>query len=199
MSDFDVKHARDRLKTETRAALLAAAGRILAEDGLAALTVRRVAGEVGASAKLVYTLYGGKDGLLEALYLDAFAGLARALDRAPSTLEARARLVAMVKAYRRYALAHPDRYGVMFGQAGAGFIPSQDARRRAWSTFSALKQALVYHLGDEHDAPDTIEVRTRVLWAAMHGAVSLELRGLLGTPDMAQAVYDRAVDDLLAG
>lgn len=198
MSDFDVKDARDRLKAETRAALLAAAGRILADEGLAALTVRRVAGEVGASAKLVYTLYGGKDGLLEALYLDAFAGLAGALDRSTSSLKPRARLVAMVEAYRRYALAHPDRYGVMFGEAGAGFRPSLDARRYAWSTFSALKQALADHLG-RAAAPDTIEVRTRVLWAAMHGTVSLELRGLLGAPDMAQAVYDRAVDDLLAG
>lgn len=196
MASFDVKDARDRLKVETRAALLGAAGRVLAEEGLAALTVRRAAAEVGASAKLVYTLFGGKEGLLEALYLDAFAGLAGALDGSARTLEPVARILAMAEAYRGYALAHPDRYGVMFGEAGAGFTPSMTARREAWGTFATLKQAMGEHLGDV-DA-DLVEVRTRVLWSAMHGAVSLELRGLLGPPELASQVYQRAVDDLVA-
>ena len=196
MAGFDVKDARDRLKVETRAALLGAAARILAEEGLAALTVRRAASEVGASAKLVYTLFGGKDGLLEALYLDAFAGLAGALDGSAETLEPVARIASMAEAYRRYALAHPDRYGVMFGEAGAGFTASVEARREAWGTFAALKQAMSEHLGDA--GGEAVEVRTRVLWSAMHGAVSLELRGLLGPPELAGQIYERAVADLLA-
>lgn len=197
MAAYDVKDARDRLKAETRAALLGAAGRILAEEGLAALTVRRAAAEVGASAKLVYTLFGGKDGLLEALYLDGFEGLARAVDSASRAAPPNAQLAAMAQAYRRYALTHPDRYAVMFGDAGAGFSPSPEARRRAWSTFAALPRALS-ELHPEHP-PDQVETEARALWAAMHGAVSLELRGLLGAAPLPDRIYARAVASALRG
>lgn len=191
MAAFDAKDARDRLKAETRTALLGAAGRILAEEGLAALTVRRAAAEVGASAKLVYTLFGGKDGLMEALYLDGFEGLARAVDGVGGDGAPAARLKALAGAYRRYALDHPDRYAVMFGDAGAGFSPSPDARRAAWSTFAALPRTLAELYPDR--TPAEIDADARALWAAMHGAVSLDLRGLLGAAPLPDQIHDRVM------
>ena len=57
----------------TRAALLAAAERIVAEGGPAALSVRAVADAAGTTTRAVYSLFGSKDGLLvEALARDAF-------------------------------------------------------------------------------------------------------------------------------
>ncbi len=191
MAEYDAKQARESMRAATRRALIDAARAILNEDGLAGLTVRRVGERVNASAKLIYTLFGGKDGLLEAVYLDAFAGLETMLGDGLGALAPRRRVTAMADAYRAYALAHPDRYAVMFGDVAAGFSPSAEARRRAWRTFSALRQAI----RESNDRLDDQQgdLATRVLWAAMHGAISLELRELSGPPALADTIFAAAV------
>jgi AcrR family transcriptional regulator len=67
---------------DTRARILDAALRLLADEGHAALTVRRVATEAGCSTIGVYTWFGGKDGLIDALWTEGFASFAAALRRA---------------------------------------------------------------------------------------------------------------------
>ncbi|MFD0660124.1 TetR/AcrR family transcriptional regulator [Thermocatellispora tengchongensis] len=57
-----------------RTAILDAAIRLLADEGPAALTVRRISGDVGCSTKVIYTMFGGKDGLVEALWRRASPG-----------------------------------------------------------------------------------------------------------------------------
>src|SRR5437763_11704312 len=77
------------------------AGRILARDGAAALTLRRLAAASGTSTMAVYTLYGDKPGLLRAMYRAGFERLGAALRAVSATsddpLEA---LLALGHAYR---------------------------------------------------------------------------------------------------
>src|SRR5512132_948470 len=65
----------------TRTALLAAAERIVADGGPAALSVRAVADAAGTTTRAVYSLFGSKDGLLvQALARDAFEFLYTEID-----------------------------------------------------------------------------------------------------------------------
>ena len=65
----------------TREALLAAAERIVAEGGPAALSVRAVADAADTTTRAVYSLFGSKDGLLvQALARDAFVFLYDEID-----------------------------------------------------------------------------------------------------------------------
>ncbi|MGW5156849.1 TetR/AcrR family transcriptional regulator [Nonomuraea wenchangensis] len=66
-----------------RTAILDTATHLLVTEGPGALTVRRIAGEAGCSTKVIYTLFGGKDGLVEALWLEGFARFERRLRAAP--------------------------------------------------------------------------------------------------------------------
>lgn len=59
---------------QTRAAVLGAARRLFLEDGYAATTVARVAGEAGTSVETVYKAFGGKSGLVRALWERGLAG-----------------------------------------------------------------------------------------------------------------------------
>src|SRR6266498_4980937 len=68
---------------ETGSALLDAAERIVETDGVAGLSVRRVADEAGTSTRAVYTVSGSKEGLIVALGQRAFAWLASAIDALP--------------------------------------------------------------------------------------------------------------------
>ncbi len=71
---------------QTRAALRAAAERLVAEGGPAALSVRAVAREAGTTTRAVYSLFGSKEALLvDALARDAFEFLYEEIDALPET------------------------------------------------------------------------------------------------------------------
>src|SRR5262245_47902905 len=92
----------------TALALLDAAERLIAEEGLEALSVRRVAGAVGATTRAVYSLFGSKEGLVVALGVRAFDLLGTAILALPATDEPGGDLVeAGVVVFRRFVLQHP--------------------------------------------------------------------------------------------
>ncbi len=171
--------ARRRGQDELRGFLLDAAGRLLTDEGPAALTMRRVAAEVGCSTTVLYTLFGGKDGLAAGLYREGFVRLRRRLDALPPEPDPVRRLLVLGAAYRDSALTDPHLYRVMFLGAIPGFVPGADARAGADAAFAPLVDAAracidagLLRAGD----PSAV---AEVLWAAAHGVVSLELGGLL--------------------
>ncbi|MFB7474042.1 TetR/AcrR family transcriptional regulator [Kitasatospora sp. NPDC056184] len=169
--------ALQRGQESARAAVLDCAIGLLIADGPAALTMRRVATEIGTSTKVLYTMFGAKEGLAEALYREGFARLRRAQERTPLTADPLARLNDLGAAYRQHALAEPAYYRVMFEQAIPGYRPNAESLASAETAFDASVAAVeaciatgVFRPGDPHEI-------SKLLWAAAHGAVSLELAG----------------------
>ena len=114
MSATAYQQAQREGQSAVRAAILDVAKSLLIGEGPAALTVRRISGEAGCSTKVIYTLFGGKDGLARALWLEGFARFERRLLAVPDGDDALARLRAGLDAYREYALEEPEYYRVMF-------------------------------------------------------------------------------------
>lgn len=189
---LDLRLARAEFDADTRAAVLVAAARILREEGPAALTVRRVAERINASTKVIYTRFGGKDGLLDALYLYAFERLGGVLAECLEVCEPTARLRRMCDAYRHYAMTEPALYNIMFGDLGRAYEAPASSRRAAWRTFHALRDTVAAVL-PEPCAADADRV-TRLLWSAMHGVVGLELRDVLGDAATCGAIFEQAID-----
>jgi AcrR family transcriptional regulator len=65
---------------QTRLALLGAAERLVARDGVAALSVRSVAEAVGTSTRAVYSVFGSKEALVRGLATHFFELLMDAVD-----------------------------------------------------------------------------------------------------------------------
>src|SRR5215212_9156269 len=97
MYRYAVKVGRPQEHNEkTRAALRAAAERLVARGGAGAFSVRAVADEAGTTTRAVYTLFGSKDGLLiDALAQGAFEILADGIDDLPDTDDPVADLIAV--------------------------------------------------------------------------------------------------------
>ena len=129
MFRYAVNVGRKRVHTEeTAEALLDAAERILETEGLEALTVRRVADEVGTTTRAVYTSLGSKDALLVGLGVRGFALLEAQVTALPQTDEPTADLIAgSVSGFRAWALAHPALYQVTFQQRA---VASPEVRQR---------------------------------------------------------------------
>ena len=163
---------------DTSAALLQAAHRWLAEHGSEALTVRRIATEAGMSTMNVYSRFGGKDGVVDELYMDGFSRLFAAINSVAETDDLTADLMAMSRAYRQFALDYPTYYKVMFRSAIHDFTPSADATDLALAGLGVFVDRIVagqergrIRADDDYPAAEI----AAWLWASCHGLVSLEL------------------------
>jgi len=175
--------------------LVDAAGRILADEGVGALTLRRLAQTAGTSTMAVYTLFGDKPGLLAAMYREGYrrlgATMAAAAEGVDDPLEA---LVRYGRAYRSAALANPHLYDLMFGRPVPAFSPDEDAQQVADSTFRPLVEGVQRCLDAGVLVGDDAERVAFHLWAVSHGMVSLELAGHLPNDRAARDVaYEEAL------
>jgi AcrR family transcriptional regulator len=181
--------------------LLTAAEAVLVRDGPGGLTVRAVAAEAGIAPMGVYNRLGGKDGLVDALLIRGFDRLRAAIETSmndASEPSVRARLLACGLSYRKFALANPHFYAIMFEDAIPHERDNPEVGEHAQATFGALVRSVeLAGAAGVIDAPDPVEAAQQI-WSAVHGAVALELRGLVLTPDPAHT-YRAFLDTLFRG
>jgi AcrR family transcriptional regulator len=98
--------------------LIELATQAVEKSGPEALRVRPLAAEVGASTQVIYTLFGGMPGLIQAVVAEGFVRFARHVGAVPETEDPVADIFAKGGAYAEWALAHPQLYRLMFGLTG---------------------------------------------------------------------------------
>jgi len=187
---------------ETSTALLAAAHRLLAEQGSEALTVRRIATEAGMSTMNVYSRFGGKDGVVDELYRDGFDRLFATVNSVPQTDDFAGDLMSMAHAYRQFALDHPTYYKVMFRSAIHDFTPSDEATEVALAGLQVFVERIA--AGQErgvvrNDESYPASEIAAWLWASCHGLVSLELFAVADERVSWQSVFDNGMRTAIAG
>jgi AcrR family transcriptional regulator len=122
----------------TGQALLAAAEQLVADGGLGALSVRAVAQQVGTTTRAVYSLFGSKGGLEQALVARAFQVLAEEVEKVPFTDNPADDLVAVVvQGFRSFVTAHPDLFRLVF-TPGDRLEPDEAAEAERVSSWDIL-------------------------------------------------------------
>ncbi|MFN2537293.1 MAG: TetR/AcrR family transcriptional regulator [Mycobacteriales bacterium] len=179
-----------------RRQVVEAAARVLAEDGPHGLSLRRIAADAGGSTQIVYTLFGGKPGLADALYGEGFrrlsSAMTAALDAAPPPGDPE-RLMALGRAYLAFAAAEPAFFAVMFSRAIAGFTPTRDTRAYGRSCTFGLVVAEAQRCLDAGTLTGgSADDLARICWATGHGVASLEAAGMLHAEDR-DAFVERAL------
>jgi AcrR family transcriptional regulator len=145
--------------------------RLLEQRGPGALRIRDVADAAEQSTMGVYTHFGSKQGLLEQLYLHGFRRLEERLNSVASDGHGPEELLAFALAYRAFAVDHEALYGLMFERATPDFVPSDASRMAGLATFEMLATRLV-DLRPESADP---AADAHLVWATMHGLVTIEL------------------------
>lgn len=183
--------ARPRLHDDAlRARLLDVTSRVISSDGEGAVTVRNVAADAGTSASAVYALFGSREALVEAVCGEGFRRFAEHLAAVGQSDDPVADLLGLGGAYRRFALADPHFYRVMFYRAVSP-VPAGPASAIEQPTFRVLHDAVARAVGGA--PPEHVLSAAVGLWGLVHGLVSLELVGLLpGDEREREAAFDRA-------
>lgn len=173
--------------------LLDCAGELLSEHGAKALSLRKLAAEVNTSTTAVYSLFGGKPGLVRELYIEAFRRFGGRLRLAERSGKAAEDLIVLGMAYRAAALADPHLYSIMFTKVVPGFDPDDEAKAHGLAALEPLLDVIRAGIADgtfTDTEPETIALAS---WGIAHGLVSLEINGNM--PDIMDVapVYERSL------
>lgn len=165
-----------------REEILAAARRLLLEEGQQAMTIRRIADIVGVSSTTLYLYFPDRDAILIALCDDAFSSLLSVFKsinmQAAEPLTA---LKALMRAYVDFGLTHPDAYRLIFMVKALGIhgalhpleMPEDGPGAQGALCFRTL-HAQVKRLVDAGATEDQDAVLlSQMIWMTGHGLVSL--------------------------
>jgi AcrR family transcriptional regulator len=192
---------------DTRALLTAAARDVFLEVGQAGFSLREVARRVGVSAAAVYRHFDGKEALLFAACTQGFQVFSSYLVRALGAATPLERLLWTSDQYRLFALENPRDYRFIF-MSPADQVSPPLASVAAVDTSSLPQQSTFRFLVDRVRecmatdvlASDEAERVALVIWAHVHGVVSLRLAGqlrALGNDEAFSAFYRASVARLL--
>ena len=188
---------KDKTQRET---ILTAATDLLASGGAEALRVRDIAAAAECSTMGVYSHFGGKDGLVDAIFVNGFECFTAAL-RDAWTGPSHGRLERIGTAYRTWALANPGSYSLMFGGAIPGFTPSDDSLAIAAQSFDVLTDGIVAEqTAGRLRSGDPVD-HAWGMWGMVHGLVMLELTGMTPptTTTSPEDAYRRGLAALVQG
>lgn len=239
---------RERLRAQALKDIKAAALSHLREYGAADLSLRAVARDAGISAPGLYRYFNGRDELLTALIADGYNDLAdhlavavgmdpsalSGLDRRPpqpdetvtGSADIADRLRAACRAYREWAVTHPNEFGLIYGDPIPGYAAPADgetvrANRRVGLLLGGLViEAFASGRARVPDSFDTPELRQKLaplvddmgadvdgpalgamlaLWSRLHGIISLEAFGHLAWlfEDDASALFEAELATML--
>jgi AcrR family transcriptional regulator len=186
---------------DTRAAILAAATRLLATAGADGVTMRAVGARVGITAMAIYRHFADRHALLDALHDRGFAALATHLRVRVRARTPERRLLGALDAYLDFALRRPREFDLMF-------VHRVRATRRFPDDYAAGRSEAFGLVATEVAAgmqagvlrTDDVLEATLALWSAIHGFVMLHRGGRFGTGDMAtRRLARRCLGRLLTG
>ncbi len=186
--------------SEQQHAILGAALELLAAGGPQALRVRDIATTAGCTTMTVYSRFGGKDGIVEAIYVDGFRRFTQAL-KAAAQSSGDDRGEALGMAYRVWALENPGSYQVMFTEAVPGFSPSAEAGLVAGGAFQVLLDLVkAEQVAGRFHSGGVTEIAW-ALWGISHGLVMLELASIqpMDEPVVTEAIFRSALHAMVRG
>ncbi len=170
----DVRPATASRHEKLQTALIEAAERAIATQGLGALRARALAEEVGCAVGAIYTIFPDLDGIILAVNARTLVEIDALLGQAQDLTDPIAHLVWLASAYLDYAASHRSRWAALFQHrlpAGRS-MPDWFARQQD-TAFSHIEVPLA-RLCPALSTPDAA-LLARSLFASVHGMVALGL------------------------
>lgn len=172
---------RPRLRNDQlRERLLDGALQLVTDGGPTALTTRAVAASADSSISAVHELFGGKPGLIRAMFVDGFDRLSQDLLALPENDDPIEGVMELAAAFRRFAMQHRQLFEVMFSRPFAEFSPQPGDLDAADIIHRIIVQRVGASLGP-HTSRAFRKDAALAMAAVMRGLADMELAGILGS------------------
>lgn len=174
-SDMAVESRRERERAARRQLIITTARTVAEAEGWDAVTTRRLSAEIEYSQPVLYKHFASMEQVADAVAVDGFAELAHLIRQARLRDDSKTDVLTRIAhAYVDFARDNPAVYSAMFSRSTALRFAVEDTPPQLTEAFAELRHA-VDATGDDPNA-DTL---TEVLWAALHGLITLDGAGRL--------------------
>lgn len=189
---------REREKQALRKKILDAGREILVADGYDALTMRKLAEKVEYTPGALYAHFPDKDALVRAICQCDMSDFAKECRAALDIREPIEQLRTLARLYARFALEHPQQYKVLFVLDPVPALDHEalvDRGNPESDAYAILELAVTNALAAGHFAgfKSRPQLVAQLLWAGMHGVVSIENRRHEGMKIPFEPIEDRVV------
>ncbi|WP_031470327.1 TetR/AcrR family transcriptional regulator [Sciscionella sediminilitoris] len=177
---------RERLRKATLDEIHGAVRTLLVEQGPGAVTINAVARQVGMSGPALYHYYASHDELVGAVTAGFLRELATAMEQARETRAEEPvgrRIVAVCRAMRAWAIAHPAEFGWIFaGPISPANRRPESTRHRAGQRFEQilldltveLWQTRPFPVPEPDELPESLRTQLAAYSASIDGRLPLE-------------------------
>jgi len=161
-------------QSETSKQIYQCALRILEAEGPQAMSMRRVAKEVGITAMAIYHHFPSREALLDAVVDSEFEQLAGFFNRPSTKRSCEAAIIHIMDGYIDYALAHPRIFDYVFAspRPNARRFPD-DFRERQSPTLNLTFDVVSAWMKQKKLKRDDAWEISMELWAHAHGYIAL--------------------------
>jgi len=213
------------VRTETTASIIRHARRQLETRGAANISLREIARDLDMASSAIYRYFESRDQLLTVLIIDAYSRLGAAIEDADAACDRDDlidRWTAIAQAFRDWALTNQADYGLVFGTPVPGYEAPEDtnaagmrytnvvvqlvADATARGCTSVIEPPKIKGLVSEYrnvkkaigvNAPDATLLAGLSAWAAVFGAINLEIFGHVDIVYTDPGVHFAALVDML--
>ncbi len=186
-------------------ALIQAGLEILSAEGVAALSLRKVARKAGVSHTAPYNHFANKEALIGAIAAEGFRRLTQSMASAIALFpdNPRQQLLEAGWGYVHFALENPDYLRVMFSDGGGEVILMRSNRERVTSFGLLLNTIQACQASGDIAAGDPLQLAFAT-WSAVHGTAVLlvniplppEIEENMSIEQLARANIQRLFDGL---
>ncbi len=200
------RERRERERGEVRTKVLAAARALFAEKGYEAVTMREIADKIEYSPTAIYHHFDNKLSLCTELCASDFVGFGGHFLEAMKVADPIERLREMGVAYVRFAVEHPKHYQFMFLTPMPAMDPMDTILAHPETdSYKMLRLTCQEAIDKGLLRPEyrDAEELAQIMWAQMHGLVSLKLikgnQPFVGEWRDLEQTARRAMDIIFAG
>ncbi|MEO0550943.1 MAG: TetR family transcriptional regulator [Pseudomonadota bacterium] len=158
---------------DTKTKILDAASNLFAEDGAGALSVRAISKRAGLSTIGIYNHFQGKQGILDALYIEGFEMISDAMSASQNAASPRQGIIDAIERYMTISSEQAGHYRLIFGQGDSTYTPSEEARLVGEAAFAELVKLVARALPANLSRGEQREIALQI-FAAAHGYASLQ-------------------------
>ena len=187
----------EHTQEQIREMVLNAAENIVIEEGFHALTVRKIAMDIGYTVGSIYMVFANMDDLIMHIKARTLDELAQQLWQAKAD-SVEQHIQALADAYLAFAHQHFNRWRMIFDA-------QQDAPIPEWYQQKIREVFLIVEVVFRQLHPDQSEEQARLaataLWSGVHGVCVLSLNGSLGRvgTENAQVTVNMLVKSFIQG
>jgi AcrR family transcriptional regulator len=193
--------AADRAPLQ-REAIIDAARDLIVTGGLEALSLRRLAGQLGVTAPALYAHVRDKQDLLRALAEEEFERLVARFDEVDPEADPIERIRAHGRAYVEHARSQPELFRTMFlfpPELAPADVPADAPLPGATKAFAAAAAAVDDAISSGALVADDALLVALTLWSGTHGVATVLQLGFGLPPELEEQMIDEVTDRILAG